>query len=128
MAGERQPPAVHALAHAMNTRWATSARRSRYIAPRVEPADRSASLRELVDGHGAAGSRLLLILGGNPVYNAPADLDFAKALAKVGLSVHLSLYEDETSALCHWHVPEAHSWRPGATPGPSTARRRSSSR
>jgi molybdopterin-containing oxidoreductase family iron-sulfur binding subunit len=27
--------------------------------------------------------------------------------------VHLGLYEDETSALCHWHIPEAHyleSW------------------
>ena len=30
------------------------------------------------------------------------------ALNKVPLRVHLSLYDDETSALCHWHVPEAH--------------------
>ena len=52
---------------------------------------------------------LLLILGGNPVYNAPADIDFAKALEKVALSAHLSLYDDETSAACHWQLPEAHS-------------------
>ena len=51
---------------------------------------------------------LLVILGGNPVYTAPADLEFADALDKVPLRVHLSLYDDETSALCHWHFPEAH--------------------
>ena len=51
---------------------------------------------------------LLVILGGNPVYTAPADLKFADALGKVQLRVHLSLYDDETSALCHWHIPEAH--------------------
>ena len=51
---------------------------------------------------------LLVIVGGNPVYTAPADLEFADALDKVPLRVHLSLYDDETSALCHWHIPEAH--------------------
>ena len=56
---------------------------------------------------------VLLILGGNPVYTAPADLEFAERLDKVGFRVHLGLYDDETAALCHWHVPEAHyleSW------------------
>jgi molybdopterin-containing oxidoreductase family iron-sulfur binding subunit len=56
---------------------------------------------------------LLVILGGNPVFTAPADLRFADALAKVGLRVHSGLYDDETSVQCHWHVPEAHyleSW------------------
>ena len=51
---------------------------------------------------------LLIILGGNPVYTAPADLNFADALAKAQLRVHLSLYDDETSALCQWQIPEAH--------------------
>src|SRR5439155_760125 len=51
---------------------------------------------------------LLLVLGGNPVFTAPADVPFAAALARVPLSVHLGLYHDETAALCHWHVPEAH--------------------
>ena len=37
----------------------------------------------------------------------------AAALEKVPLRVHHSLYEDETSAYCHWHIPAAHeleSW------------------
>ena len=50
----------------------------------------------------------LLILGGNPVFTAPADLQFAAALQKVALRAHLGLYEDETAELCQWHVPEAH--------------------
>ena len=50
----------------------------------------------------------LLILGGNPVYTAPADLNFAAAMERVPTRAHLSLYEDETSALCQWHIPEAH--------------------
>jgi molybdopterin-containing oxidoreductase family iron-sulfur binding subunit len=59
------------------------------------------------------GVELLIILGGNPVYDAPVDLRFAERLQKVALRLHSSLYHDETSELCHWHVPEAHyleSW------------------
>ena len=55
----------------------------------------------------------LLILGGNPAYNAPTDLDFAAALAKVPTSLHLGLYRNETSRPATWHIPQAHfleSW------------------
>ena len=55
----------------------------------------------------------LLILGSNPAYDAPADLGFKEILPKVPFSARLGLYEDETSALCHWHIPQAHeleSW------------------
>ena len=51
---------------------------------------------------------LLVIVGGNPVYSAPVDLQFADAMGKVQLRAHLSLYDDETSALCQWQIPEAH--------------------
>ena len=51
---------------------------------------------------------LLVIVGGNPVYTAPVDVPFAAAMSKVALRIHLSLYDDETSALCHWHIPETH--------------------
>ena len=57
---------------------------------------------------------VLVILGGNPVFTAPADLNFGEALEQGRrLRVHLGLYHDETAELCHWHVPEAHyleSW------------------
>ena len=51
---------------------------------------------------------LLVILGGNPVYNAPGDLNFVDALKKVPLRIHMSSFNDETSEYCQWHVPEAH--------------------
>ena len=53
---------------------------------------------------------LLVILGGNPVYDAPADLNFAEALknSKIPLRVHHGLYQNETAELCQWHVNQAH--------------------
>ncbi|HWO01107.1 MAG TPA: 4Fe-4S dicluster domain-containing protein, partial [Blastocatellia bacterium] len=109
VAGESQPPVVHALAHAMNDALGNVGNTLTYTDPvEANPVDGNASLRELAEDMEAGKVDLLLILGGNPVYNAPADLDFAKRMNKVKLRVHLSLYNDETSELCHWHVPEAH--------------------
>ena len=70
-------------------------------------------LRNLCDRMTADQLAGLLILGGNPVYNAPADLDFASALKHVRMSAHLSLYADETSLACNWQLPRSHyleSW------------------
>ena len=50
----------------------------------------------------------LLILGGNPVYTAPSDLKFAERWRRSALRAHSGCIEDETAALCHWHVPETH--------------------
>jgi len=50
----------------------------------------------------------LIILGGNPVYDAPADIPFEAALAKVARSFHVGLYRDETGKKCKFHAPEAH--------------------
>ena len=74
---------------------------------------RGESLAALVDAmrQGAVGS--LVMIATNPAYDAPGDLGFADALARVPLKIHASLYEDETSAYCDWHLPMAHpleSW------------------
>ncbi|MCX6624422.1 MAG: 4Fe-4S dicluster domain-containing protein [Acidobacteria bacterium] len=50
----------------------------------------------------------IVLLGGNPVFTAPADLFFNEALGHVKLSIHLGLEEDETAALAKWHLPKAH--------------------
>src|SRR6185295_9375911 len=76
--------------------------------PEARPSNQLASLRELVGEMNAGKVDFLLVLGGNPVYTAPADLRFGDSMQKVGMRVHLGLYEDETAALCHWHIPEAH--------------------
>ena len=51
---------------------------------------------------------LLMIIGGNPVYDAPQDLHFADAMDKVALRVQHSLYHDETTDHCHWHINSTH--------------------
>jgi molybdopterin-containing oxidoreductase family iron-sulfur binding subunit len=109
IAGEGQPPAIHALAHAINATLGNIGATVTFTEPvEMEPAIQVDSLRALVEAMNAGQVDTLLILGCNPVLSAPTDLNFAEALAQVGLSIHNSLYYDETSALCHWHIPESH--------------------
>jgi molybdopterin-containing oxidoreductase family iron-sulfur binding subunit len=109
IAGDGQPPVVHALAHGMNQALGNVGTTVIYTQTvEAEPVNQIESLKDLAADLNAGKVDLLVILGGNPVYTAPADINFADALGKAQLRVHLSLYEDETSALCHWHVPEAH--------------------
>jgi molybdopterin-containing oxidoreductase family iron-sulfur binding subunit len=114
VAGDTQPAAVHALARAMNEALGNVGSTVTYHAPlAASPADGTASLAELVADMQAGRVDVLVILGGNPVFTAPSDLNFADALKKVTVRVHLDLYHDETAELCQWHVPEAHfleSW------------------
>jgi Fe-S-cluster-containing dehydrogenase component len=114
VAGDEQPPSVHVLAHQINQALGNVGRTVIYTDPVVfNPVNQLASLRELVQDMNAGKVDFLVILGGNPVYTAPVDLDFAGALAKVAESVHLGLYQDETAKLATWHVPQAHeleSW------------------
>ncbi|MEO6224039.1 MAG: TAT-variant-translocated molybdopterin oxidoreductase, partial [Vicinamibacterales bacterium] len=114
VAGPQQPAAVHAMARAMNEALGNVGSTVIYTAPiAASPADGCASLSALVSDMNASKVDVVLVLGGNPVFTAPADLQFSQALAKVGTRIHLGLYYDETADLCDWHVPEAHfleSW------------------
>jgi molybdopterin-containing oxidoreductase family iron-sulfur binding subunit len=116
IAGESQPPEVHALAHAMNHALGNVGRTIRYIEP-IESVSDDRSLAALVNAMRAGRVKTLLILGENPAYTAPADLQFAQELERLSQSdaftAHLSLYDDETSFRCQWHLPQAHwleSW------------------
>ena len=109
IAGDQQPAEVHALAHAMNAALGNVGKTVVYTEPVVARAEvQRDSLAALVKDMRAGSVEVLFILGGNPVYDAPADLDFAGAMDKVPLRIHLSLFDDETSRLCQWHLPAAH--------------------
>ncbi|MGZ5446233.1 MAG: TAT-variant-translocated molybdopterin oxidoreductase [Thermoanaerobaculia bacterium] len=109
VAGDEQPPAVHALAHAINTQLGNIGTTVLITDPiEVSPVNQLASLTELVADMNAGRVNALIMLGGNPVFDAPADLQFGKALEKVPFRAHHSLYYDETSLLSHWHVPDTH--------------------
>ena len=108
--GEYQPAAVHALARAMNEALGNVGTTVNYLpVPEFNAGDPVASLKDLTNAIDAGQVELLVILGGNPVFTAPADLNFQARLQKVPLAVHHALYVDETSGFCHWFVPEAHA-------------------
>ncbi len=109
IAGDHQTPLVHALAHAMNAKLGNVGRTVAYTEPiEFQPVDQVASLRELCNDLYNGSVELLLMLGGNPVYNAPSDFDFRSRLAKAKTSIHVSSHPDETSMHCQWQVPESH--------------------
>ncbi len=110
MAGDAQPPAVHAIAHAMNAALGADGLTVTYLpTPEAVPTEQHAALRELVADIEGGRVQMLVIIGeSNPAFSAPADFKFAEALGKVALRVHSGLFFDETATLCHWHVPAAH--------------------
>ncbi|MBC7805170.1 MAG: TAT-variant-translocated molybdopterin oxidoreductase, partial [Akkermansiaceae bacterium] len=108
--GEEASPAVHAYAMAINEALGAVGRTVNYTAPvEASPLGHVSSLTELVAAMNAGRVTTLLILGGNPVFDAPADLKFGDALRKVPVSIHHGLYQDETSAFVSWHVPATHA-------------------
>jgi molybdopterin-containing oxidoreductase family iron-sulfur binding subunit len=116
IAGDTQPPEVHALAHLINHSLDNAGKTVEFFPPAdAGPGDQIDSLRQLADDVLSGAVETLIILGGNPAYDAPADLDFARVLTsdKTRLRIHVGLYDNETARLCHWHLPEAHcleSW------------------
>jgi molybdopterin-containing oxidoreductase family iron-sulfur binding subunit len=110
IAGDHQPPVVHALAHWLNQ---DNVGKTVFYTDPVDanPVNQTESLRDLVADMRAGKVDLLVIMGGNPIYDAPADLGFADAMknSKIALRIHHGLYQNETSEYCHWHVNEAHS-------------------
>jgi MoCo/4Fe-4S cofactor protein with predicted Tat translocation signal len=109
LAGPQQPPIVHALAHAMNQSLGNVGQTVVYTDPvEANPVDQGESLRALAEDLEAGQVDVLVILEGNPAYTAPADLEFARLLPEVGLSIYLGFYADETAALCDWHLPSTH--------------------
>jgi MoCo/4Fe-4S cofactor protein with predicted Tat translocation signal len=109
VAGAGQPLAVHALAYAIN---AALGNIGTTVELRATTPD-GGSLKDLAAALNAGMVDTLVILGGNPAYTAPADLNWAATQRKAKTVVRLGYYEDETFEGCHWHLPAAHyleSW------------------
>ncbi len=107
--GYQQPPFLHALAAWINEILGNTGRTVTYTRDEVfQGVSHAEAIRALSEAMKAGQVETLLILGGNPAYDAPADLEFSALLPKVRTSLHLSLYQNETSALCGWYIPRAH--------------------
>ncbi|MEX0887222.1 MAG: TAT-variant-translocated molybdopterin oxidoreductase [Phycisphaeraceae bacterium] len=107
--GESQPPEVHALAWAINERIGAIGRTvDLYDEPGAPERTQREQIAELARRIDAGEIDTLLVLGGNPAYDAPAELAFADKLAQVEEVIHLGAYADETALTATWHVPAAH--------------------
>ena len=107
LAGPAQPAWVHRLVATMNDELGGAGTTVSYIRESAD-AMRTASIEDLAAAMQAGSVETLVMLGGNPVYNAPADLDFATGLKSVQTSVHLADQDNETSEHCTWHLSRAH--------------------
>ncbi|MFW5682047.1 MAG: TAT-variant-translocated molybdopterin oxidoreductase [Phycisphaeraceae bacterium] len=111
-AGSHMPAAAHRLCFAINQQLNNLGNTIEFtdepLADQMQQpfADQLAELTRAIDG---GEVKHLLILGGNPAYDAPADVNFAGAMDKLDTAVHLSAMRNETSARCDMHLPEA-SW------------------
>ncbi len=105
--GAAQPAAVHARAQRLNVLLGAQGKTVQYL-PAAEPDAGATALASLVEAMRGGKLSTLVTLGGNPVYDAPADLDFAGALGAVATRIHLGLYAEETAASSTWHLPQAH--------------------
>jgi MoCo/4Fe-4S cofactor protein with predicted Tat translocation signal len=107
--GDQQTPGVHALAHAINEQLGAVGTTVSHSAPLdVEPVDQLSSLRDLVSAMSAGSVEMLVILGGNPSYDAPGEFGFSELLEHVPFRVMLTEAGNETSSVCHWQLPATH--------------------
>jgi len=104
--GKRQPASLHLLAYAIDQALGNVGRSLQVVENPEGP--REIKIGELAEEISRGKVSTLFILGGNPVYNAPSDLDWAARQRSVSEVIHLGLYEDETAKLSQWHAPMAH--------------------
>jgi molybdopterin-containing oxidoreductase family iron-sulfur binding subunit len=111
VAGPRQPAAVHALVALINQALGNAGQTVTYVKPAVDAADSVAGVKQLAADLNAGTVKTLFVLGGNPVFTLPADLNFGAAMKKAGSTVVLAADENETwAAGATWRLPEAHAF------------------
>jgi len=106
LAGPAQPPEIHALCHWINHALAAPV-------DLIEPLDSGPAhvdaLRALADDLKSGAIETLIVLDRNPLFDAPGELGLKEALPRIPFTVHLGQHNDETAALCRWHLPLSHA-------------------
>ena len=109
LAGTDHDAETHAVVAAINVAVGNSGTTVTYLeVPHVDEANQHDLFAEVVTKMASGAVDAAVLLGTNPVYNAPRDLNVADALSKVPFSVHLANHYDETSRACKWHINRAH--------------------
>ncbi|MBV8900318.1 MAG: TAT-variant-translocated molybdopterin oxidoreductase [Verrucomicrobia bacterium] len=114
LAGPGQDAGTHALIHSINQKLGNLGQTVTYRqVAAADPVDHLASLHDLVNDLESGAADSVLVLGGNPVFTAPADFKLGDRLRRARFSLYAGLYDDETADCCRWHMPERHfleSW------------------
>ncbi|MEE9553237.1 MAG: TAT-variant-translocated molybdopterin oxidoreductase [candidate division Zixibacteria bacterium] len=113
VAGHDQPAGVHAMVYAINHALGNIGNTVEYYSMNDSLTSNRAEFASLTNDMNEGHVDTLVVLGGNPVYNAYSDLGFNSAMKKVENTIHLSSHVDETSKEANWHIPQAHyleSW------------------
>lgn len=113
VAGPHLPVGVHMLVYATNAALNAEGKTIDYL---PLPTNDSATIGELVEKINGGSVESLIIMGGNPVYDAPADVKFGDALSKVDTVIRHGYYDDETSEKSKLTIASSHyleSWGDG---------------
>jgi molybdopterin-containing oxidoreductase family iron-sulfur binding subunit len=111
IAGYRQPPGIHALCSVINGLLLGNIDAT--VSYEFATLEQSQKIGDLGLALHAGEIKTLVVLGGNPVHNAPADLNLAASIGQASTVIRVGLFEDETSHAATWHLPQAHfleSW------------------
>jgi MoCo/4Fe-4S cofactor protein with predicted Tat translocation signal len=108
IAGRTQPPEEQALVLAINSALGNIGNTISYRETADTSYSKLSDLSALCADMRKGEISNLIMLGGNPVYDAPVDYDFSEALKNVTHTIHLSRDYNETSHLSEWHLPQAH--------------------
>jgi molybdopterin-containing oxidoreductase family iron-sulfur binding subunit len=115
VAGAHQPAAVHVLVNAINARLGNLGQTVDFV---EAPAAGAATIGALATAIKAGAVKTLVVVNGNPAYNAPADLEFGALLKSVPEVIRFGYHFDETSALAGTHLAATHyleSWSDART-------------
>lgn len=109
VAGQRLAPEIHALVFAINAALQNNGRTVNYYPLRDKVLPSRAELANLTANIESGKVSTLIMLGSNPLYNAPGDLNFKEAFAKLTHSIHIGLHADETGSAAEWHINGTHA-------------------
>lgn len=117
--GEGAPPAVHLAAYQLNQSLGAIGKTVVYTESiNPLPSEQLADLKSLVGDIHAGKVQFLVMLGVNPVYAAPADMNFLSLINSIPTTAHLGNLVDETGRETTWHLNKAHyleSWSDART-------------
>ena len=117
LAGESQPAEVHALCAAINSALNNIGSTVVLLdTGEAQKRPQSEEMRQLVADMNSGSIDALMMIGVNPIYDLPGELDFSSALDRVATSIHVGAHVDETAVECNWHIPLSHfleSWGDG---------------